>query len=121
MEKAIINVIEKTNNKATIKIFSAIFSYLIIESSFFARIDKKERKLLAINKIVATPVNSSIIETSLYLDIFREVKTTRQNPNKFEEVFKICPDLFSAINLYLIVIFFILFFIFFWALANLKY
>lgn len=57
------------------------------------RRDKNEKILLMIKKIVAIPVNSSIIETSLYFDILREVNTTKQKPNKLEEVFKICSDL----------------------------
>lgn len=62
------------------------------------RIDKKERIQLTINKIAAIPVNSSIMVTSLNLYILREVRTTRQNPNKLEDVFKICDDLLFAIN-----------------------
>ena len=60
--------------------------------------DKNEKILLTIKKIVPTPVSSSIIDTSLYLDILREVNTTKQNPNKLEEVFKICSDLLLAIK-----------------------
>lgn len=60
--------------------------------------DKNEKMLLTIKKIVPTPVSSSIIDTSLYLDILREVNTTKQNPNKLEEVFKICSDLLLAIK-----------------------
>ena len=52
---------------------------------------------LTINKIAATPVNSSIIVLSLNLDILREVKTTRQNPNKLDDVFSIWDDLLSVI------------------------
>jgi hypothetical protein len=90
IEKAIIIVIAKMKNRAIIKILSATFSKSILFFSFFARIDKKERRLHAINRIVATPVNSSIIVAELYLDILSEVKTIRQNPNKLEEVLKIC-------------------------------
>ena len=61
------------------------------------RIDKNEKILLTIKKIVPIPVSSSIIDTSLYFDILSEVNTTRQNPNKLEEVFKICSDLLLAI------------------------
>ena len=64
--------------------------------------DKNERMLLAIKKIVPTPVSSSMIDTELYFDILREVKTTRQNPNKLEEVFKMCSDLLLAIKFLLL-------------------
>jgi hypothetical protein len=63
------------------------------------RIDKKENRLHAINKIQATPVNSSIIDAPLNFDILREVNTIRQNPIKLEDVFRICGDLLSAIGL----------------------
>ncbi len=48
--------------------------------------------------MVPIPVNSSIIDTELYFDILREVNTTRQNPNRLEDVFKICSDLLFAIK-----------------------
>ena len=90
IEKAIIKIIAKTNNKATTKIMSAIFSWRIPEFSLRVRIDIKENKLLAANKIHVTPVNSSILEISLYLDILSVVRTIRQKPNRLEEVFKMC-------------------------------
>jgi hypothetical protein len=68
------------------------------------RIDKKDKRLLAINKIHATPVSSSIIDTSLNFDILSEVKTIRQNPIRFEEVFSICDDLLSAIKFRLLLV-----------------
>ena len=43
-----------------------------------------------------------MIETALYLDILREVKTTKQNPNKLEEVFKMCSDLLLAIKFFVL-------------------
>jgi hypothetical protein len=92
-EKAIAKVIKNINNKAIIKMISAIFSNDPINFIFFDRIDKNENILLIVSKIQATPVNSSMRDTSLNLDIFSEVKTTRQNPNKLEEVVKICCDL----------------------------
>ncbi|NVO08433.1 MAG: hypothetical protein HXX16_00585 [Bacteroidales bacterium] len=79
----------KTKNNATTKILSASFSYPILNTSVLARIDKKENKLLPANKIHATPVNSSINDASLYFEILSDVKTTRQNPNKLVDVFKI--------------------------------
>ena len=62
------------------------------------RIDKKENIALPTKKIHAIPVNSSIIVTSLNFDILREVKTIRQNPNKLEDVLRICDDLSFAIH-----------------------
>jgi len=56
-------------------------------------IDKKERIQLDIKNNMATVVNSSMI---VFPDIFnnlREVKTTKHNPNRFDEAFKICGDL----------------------------
>jgi hypothetical protein len=96
-EKAIINVTIKTNSKATIKILSAIFSNLISNCSFDVRIDKKENMQLAINKIHATPVISSILDTSPNFEILSEVNTTRQNPNKLEDVLRICCVLMFVI------------------------
>ena len=89
--------IVKTNSNATIKTLSAMVSYRISNSSFAVRIDKKEKKQLIASKMQATPVTSSIMDVSLTFDILREVKTPRQNPNKLEEVFRICCDLFFDI------------------------
>jgi hypothetical protein len=72
----------------------------MLKASFDVRIDKKEKKQLAINKIHATPVISSILDTSLYFDIFREVRTIRQNPNKLDDVFRICCVLLFVIELF---------------------
>ena len=66
-------------------------------SSFEVLIDKNERRLLEISRMVATPVNSSIIEIALYRVIFSPVSTTRQNPSKFDEVFRMCSDLLCDI------------------------
>ena len=93
IEKAIIKVIPKTKIKATRKIISAIFSCRIPEFSSLVRIDIKENRLLAANKIQVTPVNSSIMDTSLYLDILSVVRTIRQNPKRLEDVFRMCCDL----------------------------
>ncbi len=53
------------------------------------RTDKNEKMQLVIRKIQATPVNSSIFVSLSYFDIFKDVNTTRQNPNKLDEVLKI--------------------------------
>ncbi len=79
--------------KAMRKITSAIFSYRSSNISFSVLIDKKDNKLDAINNKAATPVNSSIKLTSLYFEILSDVKTTKQNPNKLDEVFRIWDDL----------------------------
>ena len=81
---------------------SANCSYRKEYLSFLARMDKKERKLLVINNIVATPVNSSINVPELYLDILSEVKTTRQNPIRVEDVVRICCDLLFGMTVKLI-------------------
>jgi hypothetical protein len=60
--------------------------------------ERKEKRLLAINKMHATPVNSSMSVTSLNFEILREVNTIRQNPSKLDDVFKICSDFLFAIN-----------------------
>ncbi len=81
---------------------SAIFSKERICFSLLPRIDKKENKLLPTNNIQQTPVNSSITDTSLNFDILSDVKTTRQKPNKLEEVFKICWELLlDMIDIYI--------------------
>lgn len=48
------------NKRAIMKIMSAVFSKTMMYFPFRERIDKKESRLLAISKIVAIPVNSSI-------------------------------------------------------------
>jgi hypothetical protein len=78
----------KTSISAIRKITSAIRSYLKLSDSFNVRIERKENKLHIINKIVAMPVNSSIMVSSLNLEIFNDVSTMRQNPSKLEDVFK---------------------------------
>ena len=98
MEKAIAKVMKKISNKAIINVKSAIFSYLWVRSALFVRRDKNENMLLVVSRIHVTPVNSSIMDTSLYLDIFSEVSTTRQNPNKLPEVFRICWALLFSIE-----------------------
>lgn len=67
---------------------SAYFSYFIPEFSLEVLIDKNESRLLAIKSTEAAPVNSSIRVNSLYLLIFKEVKTIRQNPSKLDEVLR---------------------------------
>ena len=74
---------------------SAIFSnrpvFLI-----FPLIDKKESKQLVIKNMIAKVVNSSIIVFSVMLSSFNEVNTTKQSPNKLDDAFNICGDLFFS-------------------------
>lgn len=74
--------------RASKKNMSAYFSNLKPEVSLVLLIDKNDSRLLAISKTEAAPVNSSIIDISLYLLIFNDVKTMRQNPSRLEDVFK---------------------------------
>jgi len=60
---------------------------------------------LTIKNILATPVDSSIRVNLSYFDILSEVKTTRQNPNKLEDVFRIWCDLLFAIGLTILFLF----------------
>ncbi len=79
------------------KILSAIFSKRFIFSWFSERMDIKDKKLLNAKTIQAIPVNSSIKEVWLYFVIFKEVRTTRQNPNRFDDVFNMLCELFCFI------------------------
>jgi hypothetical protein len=68
----------------------------------FPLIDKKERMQLAIKRIMAIVVNSSIIVFCAMLSSFKEVNTTKQSPSKLEDAFNICGDLsFSSSIFYL--------------------
>ena len=53
------------------------------------RIDRNENMQLAINKIMATTVISSIMVVSALFSNFKEVSTIKQMPNKLEDAFKI--------------------------------
>ena len=56
------------------------------------RIDKKENIQLAIKKMMATMVTSSIIVFSDLSSNFNEVNTIKHMPSKLEDAFKICGD-----------------------------
>ena len=56
------------------------------------RIDKKENIQLAINKMMAIMVISSIIVFSDLSSSFKEVNTIKHMPSKLEDAFKICGD-----------------------------
>ncbi len=74
-----INPVKKTR--------SAIFSYLILFPEVLL-IERKDKMLLLINKMVATEVHSSINVVSLNFKTFKEVNTKKQIPSKLAEVFK---------------------------------
>lgn len=74
-----INPVKKTR--------SAIFSYLILFNEVLL-IERKDKMLLLINKMVATEVHSSINVVSLNFKTFKEVNTKKQIPSKLAEVFK---------------------------------
>jgi hypothetical protein len=77
-------VVVKSNNRPPRKIKSAIFSYqslLLVEE----RIDKNENTQLAINKMMATNVTSSMIVFFETLNSLSEVRRIKQMPNKLED------------------------------------
>jgi Ca2+-binding EF-hand superfamily protein len=84
-------VTNKSTNPVKKKM-SAIFSSL---PAFFIVpfIDKNDRIQLVINKNMAAVVNSSMIVLPEMLSNLSEVSTTKHNPSKLEEAFKICGDL----------------------------
>jgi len=64
--------------------------------------DKKERMQLAMNKMMATVVNSSMIVLPEMFNSLSEVSTTKQSPSKLEEAFNMCGDLsFSSFIAYI--------------------
>ena len=91
-------VVVKSNNNPARKIKSAIFSYqsLLLVTDLM---DKNEKTQLAINKMMATSVISSIIVFFETLKSLSEVRRIKQMPNKLEEAESICDDfsLFSSI------------------------
>ena len=81
-------VVTNNNDNPARKNISAIFSSLplfLIEPF----IDKKERIQLAINIMIASVVNSSIIVLPAMFNNLSDVSTTKQSPNKLEDAFKI--------------------------------
>jgi hypothetical protein len=81
-------VINRQINPAK-KMLSAIFSYWLLFSDLL-RIDRKDKMLLLINRIVAIEVHSSINVVPLSFKTFKEVSTRKQMPSKLAEVFKMC-------------------------------
>jgi hypothetical protein len=92
MSKEKSKAVTNNNDNPARKNISAIFSsrpLFLIEPL----IDKKERMQAAINSMIATVVNSSIIVLPAMFNNLSDVSTTKHNPNKLEEAFKICGDL----------------------------
>jgi alpha-D-ribose 1-methylphosphonate 5-triphosphate synthase subunit PhnI len=77
-------VVVKSKNKPARKMKSAIFSYHSRLLVFDLR-DKNENTQLAINRIIATNVISSMIVFFEMSNNLREVKRMKQMPNKLEE------------------------------------
>jgi len=84
-------VVKKSNDRPPRKMTSAIRSKKML-LLLMPRIDKKENMQLAINRIMATTVISSMMDVSDLLSTFREVSTIKQIPTKLDEAFKICGD-----------------------------
>jgi hypothetical protein len=92
-------VVINSTERPVIKKNSAMFSYLLLSLSLLLRIDKKDKRLLVIKEMVAIAVNSSIMLLCFSLSTLREVKTMKQSPSRFDEVFSIWEDLvFSTFN-----------------------
>jgi hypothetical protein len=90
IENATMKVIPNINMSAAINILSASSSKPEAILTFVDLRDKKEKRLHAIKRMQAMPVISSILVTLEYLDILSDVSTTRQNPSRLEEVFRMC-------------------------------
>ena len=84
-------VINRQLNPAK-KIISATFSYFADFAEMF-RIDRKDKILLHIKRMVATEVHSSINVVPFNFKTFKEVNTRKQIPNKLADVFKMCGAL----------------------------
>jgi hypothetical protein len=83
--------------KAIRKTMSAMPSSLAARTSCVDRNERNDNMQLAASKTEVTPVMSSIIVAAPVLDIRMEVSTTKQNPNRLDEVLRICDDLFEFI------------------------
>ena len=81
-------VINKTESPV-IKETSGVFSYFTLNLLLLLRIERNDKILLTIKDIVAIAVNSSIIDVCFNFKTLREVKTIKQIPNRFDEVFNI--------------------------------
>jgi len=84
-------VVKKSNDRPPRKMISAMPSKKML-LLLMPRIDKKEKMQLAINRMMATTVISSMMDVSDLLSTFNEVSTIKQIPTKLDEAFKICGD-----------------------------
>ena len=89
ISKVITIVVINKTERPVIKKTSAVFSYLILNLLLLLRIERNEKILLIIKEIVAIAVNSSIIDICFNFKTLREVKTIKQIPKRFDEVFNI--------------------------------
>lgn len=89
ISKVITIVVINKTERPVIKKTSAVFSYLILNLLLLLRIERNEKILLIIKEIVAIAVNSSINDVCFNFKTFREVKTIKQIPKRFDEVFNI--------------------------------
>lgn len=88
MSKVITIVVINKTERPVIKKKSEMFSYFI-PSLLLLRIDKNDKMLLTIKQIVAIAVNSSINDVCFNFKTCKEVKTIKQRPSRFDEVFNI--------------------------------
>ena len=84
------------------KITSATDSYRLLFSDLL-RIERKDKILLLMNRIVATEVHSSINVVPFNFKTFNEVSTRKQIPNKLDEAFRICGDLCSLLSIKIVI------------------
>jgi len=82
-------VVRNKTDRPTIKKNSAMFSYLIVRLFFLLLIARKDSMLLVIKEMVATAVNSSIIDVCFSFKTCKDVSTIKHKPSKFEEVLSI--------------------------------
>jgi hypothetical protein len=89
ISKVITIVVINKTERPVIKKNSAVFSYLILNLLLLLRIERNDKILLIIKEIVAIAVSSSINDVCCNFKTFRDVKTIKQIPNRFDEVFNI--------------------------------
>lgn len=83
------------------KVISAMLSYLG-DFCDVLRMERNDKILLLIKRMVATEVHSSIKVVPSNFNTFKDVSTKKQIPNKLAEEFKMCDALLllSAMKLY---------------------
>lgn len=89
ISKVITIVVINKTERPVIKKNSAMFSYFTLSLLLLLRIDRNDKKLLVIKDIVAIAVNSSIIDVCFNFKTFNDVRTIKQSPSRFDEVFNI--------------------------------